>query len=36
MGSKRDIVSIAEKHLGEENGKINNGFYQSEISSHND
>ena len=27
MGSKRDIVSIAKKHLGEENGKINNGFY---------
>ena len=34
MGSKRDIVSIAKKHLGEENGKINNGFYRSEISSH--
>ena len=34
MGSKRDIVSIAKKHLGEENGKIKNGFYRSEISSH--
>ena len=31
MGSKRDIVSIAKKHLGEEDGKIKNGFYRSEI-----
>ena len=34
MGSKRDVVSIAKKHLGEENGKIKNTFYRSEISSH--
>ena len=34
MGSKKDIISIAKKHLGEENGKINNGFYRSEIASH--
>ena len=34
MGSKRDVVSIAKKHLGEENGKIKNNFYRSEISSH--
>ena len=34
MGSNRDIVSIAKKHLGEENGKIKNSFYRSEISSH--
>ena len=27
MGSKRDVVSIAKKHLGEENGKIKNNFY---------
>ena len=34
MGSKRDVISIAKKHFGEENGKIKNGFYRSEISSH--
>ena len=34
MGSKRDVVSIAKKHLGEEDGKIKNTFYRSEISSH--
>jgi len=34
MGSKKDIISIAKKHLGEENGKISNGFYRSEIASH--
>ena len=34
MGSKRDIVSIAKKHLGEEDGKIKNSFFRSEISSH--
>ena len=28
------MISIAKKHLGEENGKIKNGFYRSEISSH--
>jgi hypothetical protein len=28
------LVSIAKKHFGEENGKIKNGFYRSEISSH--
>ena len=34
MGSKRDIVSIAKKHLGEEGGKIKNGYYRSEITNH--
>ena len=34
MGSKKDLVSIAKKHLGEENGKIDNEFYRSEIASH--
>ncbi len=34
MGSGRDLVSIAKKHIGEENGKISNGFYRSEIASH--
>jgi len=32
--SGRDIVSIAKKHLGEENGKIKNSFYRTEIASH--
>ncbi len=35
MGSGgKDIVSLAKKHLGEENGKISNGFYRSEITAH--
>ena len=34
MGSSKDVVSIAKKHLGEENGKIKNTFYRSEIASH--
>ena len=34
MGSTKDVVSIAKKHLGDENGKIQNEFYRSEISSH--
>ena len=34
MGSGKDLVSIAKKHLGEKDGKINNGFYRSEIASH--
>ena len=35
MGSSgKDIVSLAKKHLGEENGKISNGFYRSEITAH--
>ena len=34
MGSKRDIVSIAKKHLGEDAGKIGNNFFRSEIASH--
>jgi alkylation response protein AidB-like acyl-CoA dehydrogenase len=34
MGSGRDLVSIAKKHLGEEDGKISNGFYRSQIASH--
>ena len=29
MGSGRDLVSIAKKHIGEENGKISNGFYKN-------
>ncbi len=33
-GSGRDVVSIAKKHLGEENGKIKNSFYRTEIASH--
>ena len=33
-GSGRDIVSIAKKHLGEENGKIKNSFYRTEIATH--
>ncbi len=32
--SGKDIVSLAKKHLGEENGKISNGFYRSEITAH--
>ena len=34
MGSGKDLVSIAKKHVGEKDGKINNGFYRSEIASH--
>jgi len=35
MGSGgKDIVSLAKKHLGEENEKISNGFYRSEITAH--
>ena len=34
MGSGKDLVSIAKKHVGEKDGKINNGFYRSEIDSH--
>ena len=35
MGSSgKDIVSLAKEHLGEENGKISNGFYRSEITAH--
>jgi alkylation response protein AidB-like acyl-CoA dehydrogenase len=34
MGSGKDLISIAKKHLGEKDGKINNGFYRSEIASH--
>ena len=34
MGSGRDLVSIAKKHIGEEDGKISNGFYRSQIASH--
>ena len=34
MGSGRDLVSIAKKHVGEEDGKISNGFYRSQIASH--
>jgi alkylation response protein AidB-like acyl-CoA dehydrogenase len=34
MGSGKDLVSIAKKHIGEENGKISNGFYRSTIASH--
>ena len=34
MGSGKDLVSIAKKHLGEKDGKISNGFYRSEIASH--
>ena len=34
MGSGKDLVSIAKKHLGEENGKISNSFYRSEIATH--
>jgi len=33
-GSGRDVVSIAKKHLGEEDGKIKNSFYRTEIASH--
>jgi alkylation response protein AidB-like acyl-CoA dehydrogenase len=34
MGSGKDLVSIAKKHVGEENGKISNSFFRSEIASH--
>ena len=34
MGSGKDLVSIAKKHIGEENGKISNSFYRSEIATH--
>ena len=34
MGSGKDLVSIAKKHVGEENGKISNSFYRSEIATH--
>jgi alkylation response protein AidB-like acyl-CoA dehydrogenase len=34
MGSGKDLVSIAKKHVGESNGKISNSFYRSEIASH--
>ena len=34
MGSGRDLVSIAKKHIGEEDGKISNGFYRSQITAH--
>ena len=34
MGSGKDLVSIAKKHVGEENGKISNSFYRCEIASH--
>ena len=34
MGSGKDLVSIAKKHVGEENGKISNSFYRSEIAAH--
>ena len=34
MGSGKDLVSIAKKHIGEENGKISNSFYRSEIAMH--
>jgi alkylation response protein AidB-like acyl-CoA dehydrogenase len=34
MGSGKDLVSIAKKHVGEKDGKIDNGFYRSEIASH--
>ena len=35
MGSGgKDLVSLAKEHLGEENGKISNGFYRSEITAH--
>ena len=34
MGSGRDLVTIAKKHIGEEDGKISNGFYRSQIASH--
>ena len=34
MGSGKDLVSIAKKHIGEENGKISNTFFRSEIASH--
>ena len=34
MGSGRDLVSIAKKHIGEEDRKISNGFYRSQITAH--
>jgi alkylation response protein AidB-like acyl-CoA dehydrogenase len=34
MGSGKDLVSIAKKHVGEENGKISNSFFRSEIATH--
>ena len=34
MGSGKDLVSIAKKHIGEEDGKISNSFYRSEIATH--
>ena len=34
MGSGKDLVSIAKKHVGESNGKISNSFYRSEIATH--
>ena len=34
MGSGRDLVSIAKKHVGEEDGKISNGFYRCRHASH--
>ena len=34
MGSGKDLVSIAKKHVGEENGKISNSFFRSEIAAH--
>ena len=34
MGSGKDLVSIAKKHFGENDGKISNSLFRSEVIAH--
>jgi alkylation response protein AidB-like acyl-CoA dehydrogenase len=33
-GSKKDLVTIAKKHFGEDAGKISNSFFRTEVADH--